>query len=347
MADGPSARLRRARERAGLSQAGLAAAAGVSRSQVSAIEQGRHVPAVDAALRIAAAVGLAVEELFGGGDASAPAPALRPVISRLADGAAVKTAHVGDVLVGAAAGPQPGAWAQADGVARSGGRLERLPGSRDDGCVLAGCDPALAGIDRLTAGRGPARVIGVAATTGQALDALAAGTAHGALVHGPPRRLPTAPVPVRRWRFARWQVGLAYPRDRGTPSLEALLSGPGPLVRRPVAAASDQAVVRAARRAAVPAPRRDAVAAGHVEAAQRAAWTGAAAVTYAPAAAALELGFLALEDHLVELWVAEPWAAHPGVEATVEVLRSASWRQRLEAHPGYDLAGAGTLVEAA
>jgi DNA-binding XRE family transcriptional regulator len=338
--------VREARERCGLSQAELAAAAGVSRSQVSAIEQGRHVPAVDAALRIAAAVGVPVQELFASGDEAEAAAPATGVLGPLPGGAAVRTARVGDALVAAPVGADPRSWATADAVVRHGGAAP-LPGGRTDGCVLVGCDPALAAVAQLSAIRGAGRVIAVSAPTGDALRALAAGRCHGVLVHGRPGRLPTPPVPVRRWRFARWEVGLAYDRGRGRPSLEALLAGGAPLVRRAPSAASDQAVVRAARRLGLGAPPRAVVAAGHLEAAQRAAWTGATAVTYAPAAAALGLGFAPLEDHVVQLWVAEPWQAHPGVEAALEIVGSGAYRRRLGEQRGYDLAGAGAREEAA
>src|SRR5262245_16820813 len=49
------------------SQAQLAQRAGISRAAVSAIEIGRLVPSVAAALALAAAFGCTVEELFGGG----------------------------------------------------------------------------------------------------------------------------------------------------------------------------------------------------------------------------------------------------------------------------------------
>ncbi|HEU4973683.1 MAG TPA: helix-turn-helix transcriptional regulator [Baekduia sp.] len=346
MIDGAAARrLRGARERRGLSQAELALAAEISRSQVSAIEQGRHVPAVDAALRLAAALATSVEELFGpGGDA--PPPAAAGVLGPLAEGAAVRTARVGDALVAAPAGADPRSWAAADGVVQRGA-VAPLPRGRRDGCVLAGCDPALTAVDELTAARGAARVVAVPAPTGAALRALAAGRCHGALVHGRAGHLPQPPVPVRRWRFARWPVGLAYAPQRGGTSLEALLADGPRIVRRPATATSDQAVLRAARRLGLPAPRRAVVAAGHLEAAQRAAWTGAPAVTYGPAAAAMGLAFAPLEDHVVELWVAEPWRDHPGVAAALDVVGSAVLRRRLEALDGYDLTGAGTALEAA
>src|SRR5688572_26843207 len=65
-------RVRSAREALGLSQAQLAAAARLSRQSIGAIEAGRAVPAVDVALRIAAALQRSVEQLFAAPAAAAP-----------------------------------------------------------------------------------------------------------------------------------------------------------------------------------------------------------------------------------------------------------------------------------
>src|SRR5689334_16027730 len=56
--------LRSRRERLGLSQVALAAAVGLSRQSLSAIEAGRSQPGVDVALRLAAALECRVEDLF-------------------------------------------------------------------------------------------------------------------------------------------------------------------------------------------------------------------------------------------------------------------------------------------
>lgn len=59
--DNPVRRRRRAQR---LTQAELAAAVGVSRQTVIAVEQGDYAPSVYLALRIARALGATVEELF-------------------------------------------------------------------------------------------------------------------------------------------------------------------------------------------------------------------------------------------------------------------------------------------
>jgi len=61
---GPN-RVRSTRVALGLSQATLAATTRLSRQSIGAIEAGRATPAVDVALRIAAALDSSVEDLFG------------------------------------------------------------------------------------------------------------------------------------------------------------------------------------------------------------------------------------------------------------------------------------------
>jgi DNA-binding XRE family transcriptional regulator len=334
--------LRRARERAGLTQAELAERAEVSRQLVASAEAGRHAPAVDAALRIARAIGEPVEALFG----EAPAPA-RPVLGgALREGEPVVAGRVGPALAAAplaslAAGDA--CWAMADGVVEDG-EVRLFPGARPDGLVVVGCDPALGLCDQLLSRNGGRAVVAVAGTTGTAVAALAGGRAHAALVHGPDDGLPRPPVPVRRVHLARWQVGIGVGARRRARTLEAVLAGRVPLVQREASAASQQALVRAAGGAAPPAAAR---AQGHVDAARHAAIAGWAAVTFEPAAHQHGLAFLPLEGHRVELWLDERWSDHPGAQALLNLLGSAAFRQRVRLIGGYDLEGCGALKEAA
>jgi transcriptional regulator with XRE-family HTH domain len=58
--------LRRLRQDAGLSQAGLAAAAGIHLRQINRYESGEQQPALDVGMRLAAALGVSLDELAGG-----------------------------------------------------------------------------------------------------------------------------------------------------------------------------------------------------------------------------------------------------------------------------------------
>lgn len=335
--------VRLAREFAGLSQTDLARRADVSRALIGSIERGRHVPAVDAALRIAHVLGASVESLFAAPSSTSPTPVLgRP----LANGAAVRAGRVGERVVVA---PVPARDASGAGFTAADGRIDdgRLTlfsGGRDAGLVVAGCDPALGVAAALLSARGPERLVPVATTSGRALEALVAGRCHGVLVHERERHLPRAPSGVRRWHVTRWRAGLAYERSLGEPSLEALLSARVELVQREASAASQKALERAASALGVdPAPAGP-MADGHLEAAQRAAWSAGAAVTIEPAAEAHGLAFLPFETHVVELWVTERWHEHPGVAALVEVFGSSAFRDRVDQHDGYDLRGCGTVA---
>lgn len=334
----PRGRLRQAREVAGLAQDELARRANVSRAQVSAIEHDRHVPAVDAALRLAWALGVTAEWLFATADE--PVAASSALGETLRDGTPVRAFRVGDRLVAAAVRPPADA---ADGLIEAGALRLFAEGS-DGGAAVLGCDPALAVADALSARRGGERVLGIPATTGQALRALADGRCHGALVHGRFDALPDPPLPVMRWHVARWRVGIGYHRALGHTSLDALLEGETPVVRRHATAASDQAFVRAARRLGLTAPPRGPVAVGHLDAALHASFARAAAVTFEPAAGAHGLRFEPLETHVVQLWVAEPWRAHPGITTLLEILSSRAFRDRVGAQDGYDLDDTGSNV---
>ena len=64
MADGLGNRLREAREAKGWTQAELAERIGVSRKTVNTVENGVFIPSTVVALKLAGALGCAVEELF-------------------------------------------------------------------------------------------------------------------------------------------------------------------------------------------------------------------------------------------------------------------------------------------
>ncbi|MGQ7350219.1 helix-turn-helix transcriptional regulator [Quadrisphaera oryzae] len=74
-AKGRSNGVRAARAVLGLTQADLAAAAGVTRQTVVAVEAGDYAPSVYLALAIAARLGRTVEELFGQDEAKVAAGA--------------------------------------------------------------------------------------------------------------------------------------------------------------------------------------------------------------------------------------------------------------------------------
>lgn len=347
--------LRRLRLDSGLTQGELAARAGVSRQLVAAVEAGRNSPAVDTALALARALGTTVEKLFAAeGTAAASAVAAVEPSAGLPDGP-LRVGRVGNRLVAAPLpdhGTAGAGWALAD-ARWEAGAFRMLAGAGPAGFVVAGCEPALALAERLLPPAGPRSLMAVSAPTGAALRALGAGRVHGAVVHGPPGDLPAAPCSVRRIHFGRWRVGLGV-AGRAAGGLEEILLGSLPLVERDPAAASQQALERAricanssaGRRAGRGGAERGARqrAEGHLDAARRAAVLGGAGVTHEAAARAFGLAFVALEEHAVELWLAEDRADHPGAEALCDLLTQAAFTERVAQHGGYELADCGSRL---
>jgi DNA-binding XRE family transcriptional regulator len=345
MASTPESSLRERRLECGLTQTQLAARAGVSRQLVAAVEAGRNSPGVDAALALARALSTSVEGLF--------AEARRDVVpalgGRLPDAAPLRVGRVADRLVAAELadhGIAGAYWARPDGVLE-GGKLRLFEGASPAGVVLAGCDPALGVAEAMLAGLGARSLLAISASTGTALRALERGRVHAALVHGPRDELPRPAIPVVRWHLARWQVGLAVgPAGRGR-SFEAVLRSGVPVVQREAAAASQHAFERARVAAGIGTVAPGGRGIGHLDGARVAATLGCAAVTTEGAARAFGLGFLALEDHAVEVWVAERWLGHAGIAALGELLATTAFTQRVAQFGGYDLTGCGQDIDAA
>ena len=335
-------RLRERRLECGLTQAELAARAGVSRQLVAAAEAGQNAPAVDAALGLARALSTTVEDLF----ASTSDVFTSALGSILAEGAPLKVGRVGDRLVAAELadhGVAGAGWAKPDGAVRDGS-LHLFAGASPRGLVLAGCDPALGVAEAMLDGLGPSSLLALSAATGTGLEALNRGTVHAAVVHGPRGELPEPPVAVDRFHLARWQVGLGLGGRVRRRSLDGLLAGKAPIAQRDPAAASQQALERAAARAGAAGPRQGPKAGGHIEAARIAATLGCAAVTTEAASRAFGLHFLALEEHVVQIWLAERWRDHPGVETLGNLLTAAAFTERIAQFGGYDLEGCGSRI---
>ncbi|MFC9292542.1 substrate-binding domain-containing protein [Streptomyces sp. NPDC057011] len=326
------------------SQEELAAAAGVSRQSVAAVEGGRQVPSVTAALGLAGALGCSVEELF--------APAGRDVFSPvMADegrpeaGAPLAVARVGENQVWAPLGEGDGhGFTLADAVwSQRGPQL--LDGASVDGFVVAGCEPALGMAAAAAPGRGPGRLVVVHASSGRSMAALAAGRAHGAVVHGPAGELPPVPEGVARWELARWPVGLAH--DGPAPLLSAIGSGRVPVAHRDPQAGSQQALLRSLAAAGAPDRVAGPVVSGHLAAARMtAAGQVAAGITTAAAAARVGLDFSPWEEHVVQLWVDRRFVEHPGMSTLLQVWCSARVSAQLRRVGGYTLTGAGQEVNA-
>jgi putative molybdopterin biosynthesis protein len=217
-------RLRDIRLRRGWDQQRLAQEVGISRQALSSLENGRSVPSVDLALKLARALGTTVEELFAPPGEGTPSPwkeagslppgpePVRVLWAEVAGQLVIRSAPV-DV--------------PADAVRTSRG-LVALPGGADPQRVvwIAGCDPAAPLLAREVERRWPGwRAEALPMTSREALEELARGYVHAAGIHlwdeaAQAYNEPFAravPGPVRVVPYVRWREGVVgeVPR-RGT-----------------------------------------------------------------------------------------------------------------------------------
>jgi DNA-binding XRE family transcriptional regulator len=325
------------REAAGLTQTELAARAGVSRQSIGAVEAGRHLPRVDAALALAAALGVAVEDLFG----ADPVPV--DVISGAvaADGTSVRIGHVGERLVTSPARIGDQGWDIADGTIAAG--VVRSFGRLAPGLVVAGCEPGLEVLERLLR-EGGMGAVAAAGSSATAIAALEGGRVHAAVVHGPTDRslVELRGASVGRFRVAHWQVGVAAPGDAAAGWWQEALSGRMPVVQREQGAGVQRAFEQAVGDAGLPVP--GPRVGTHLEAARRAMISGMPAVTIEPAALAVDAAFHPLEVHEAQLWVATDWLNDRVVTEALNVIVGRSFQARLAGVGGYDLAGSGSRL---
>lgn len=335
-------RLKEARLAARLTQAGLASSARVSRALVSAVEAGRHLPRVDAALALAEVLGTTAAALFGP-ERAAPVDAISG--RSASPGSAVRVGFVGAHTVTTPARHGDEGWEPVDDVV--GAPNGMATAARDPQLVVAGCEPGLRLLERLLQARGT-RALAIGASTATALAALRAGRLHGAVIHfdvdsGAP---PIGDDEIVRFHLGSWRVGLAGPRGGRADWWKGAVSGRKAVIQRESGAGSQTAFERAVRahgrpgRAGVEGPRVP----SHLAASRLCRATGLPAVTIEPAAAAHDVAFHPLETHTVELWLASAHLAETGVTQLLETLHSSNYRRTLESVGGYDLAQLGSRV---
>jgi DNA-binding XRE family transcriptional regulator len=331
-----TSRLKRLRKEAGLTQGELAERTGVSRQLIGAVEAGRNLPRVDAAIALAAALNVDVSDLF--------LPESVPV--DIVTGAypepemPVMVGRVGDTVVTSPARLGLDGWDVADGVVAEG-KLQIFE-QASPGFVVAGCEPGLELLERILREHGMAGVSATASSTA-AIDALTAGRVHAAVVHGPAvdNRADPSGLDVARFALARWRVGIAAPHDAPSNWVDQALSGRVAVVQREEGAGVQRAFKSCLRHdRPVPGPR----VTSHFESARRGVLTSMPAVTIEPAALAVGASFHAIEIHDAQLWVDRRWIREASVAAALDVVAGLRFQRRLLAVGGYDLTGCGDQV---
>jgi len=328
--------LRARRLAMGLSQADVAAATGLSRQLVSAVESGRNVPSVAAALALAGVLQSEVADLF----ADTASTTWEPILGRAPEpGTPVRAVRVGRrgvYLPLPHGGASAEGWQAADGMVVGDG-VDIFDERALQGIVVAGCDPVLRLVSELLPEAGPRRLVNVQATSVEAARALHRDRLHAAVVHGTPERLATPTPRSRSHPVARWRVGLAA-RSQTALDLERIASGEVTIAHRPLGAEAEKALGRAMAPFGGVAALSGVVASGHIAAARR-AYEGSVdvALTMEPAASAFRLEFEPLEEHTVEIRVDERWLDHPGITSLLDLFGSPLLGRRLGVLGGYEL----------
>jgi molybdate-binding protein/DNA-binding XRE family transcriptional regulator len=373
MGDAPGAgsgsRLRLARQARGYSQQQLAGMAGVTRQAVSAVESGLSDPSLRAALGLARALGMTVEEVFG---PSAPAATVtaRPVAPLGDEGGRVTLAPVNDGFV---AMPLRGPKATRAGFLPAGGLAERpgrtagagapvrLIGPPRPTLVVAGCDPALPLLEGPLGLLDPPLALSWwPCSSRESLRLAAAGLVHVAGAHlrgqdgayntGPAAEL--LPHGSEVIGFCSWREGLAL-----RPGLAGDISNVGDLARRGLrlvnrepGAEARSVLDRELAGLGIEAgqlPGYPTEVAGHLEvAAAIAAGLAEAGIASEPAALAYGLDFIPLTVEHFDLVVPAAQAGSREAQALLKILTSRWLLDQLASLPGYDAARCGERIAA-
>ena len=366
---GSGSRLRLARQARGYSQQQLAGMAGVTRQAVSAVESGLSDPSLRAALGLARALGMTVEEVFG---PFAPAPTVtaRPVAPLGDDGGRVTLAPVGDGFV---AMPLHGPKVTRAGFLPAGGLAERAGGTASAGVqirpigpprptlVVAGCDPALPLLDSpLGLLDPPIAVNWWPCSSREALRLAAAGLVHvaGAHLRGQDGAYNTGPAAELLPHggevigFCSWREGLAL-----RPGLAGDVSGVGDVARRGLrlvnrepGAEARTILDRELAELGIAGSKVQGYgteAAGHLEVtAAIAAGLADAGIASEPAALAYGLDFIPLTVEHFDLVIPAGQAGSREVQGLLKILTSRWLLEQVASLPGYDPSRCGEHISA-
>jgi molybdate-binding protein/DNA-binding XRE family transcriptional regulator len=337
-------RVRRLRSDRGWSQQQLAVQAGLSRPEVSAIETGRVVPSVKAALALGSALGTSVEALFGsvsGKRGWAWQPRCLPCRVWLAD--------VGSRRLAFPCESGFGGLAAHDMVVKSEPLPEQTTAAPPT-LVIAGCDPAVGLLVDALRARG-LRVLVLVRSSSKALELLHAGLVHVAGIHlAGLRSAGNAPAVLkhlgkgyRLWRWAVWETGVAVAPQRAPLSLDTRQLARLRWVGRDAGSGARRSLDRLF--AGAP-PRFELVASDHREVAQTIR-LGAADAGMCIRVAADEAGldFLRVRCEPYDLCFSQTLATDPAISALGAALSDPQLKRLLGEVPGYESKSCGLQAD--
>lgn len=333
------------RQRAGLSQAELAARAGISRAAVSSIETESVVPSVRAALAIARVLDCTVEELCGG--TAAESPSFRwavepgPGCTRFWESQEIDTSLRFPVEA-LALNPFP-----PDGFL-SGGSNRKTPAIPS--LALACCDPAARFFASEFEKLSGVRMLVLPRNGRQALQLLSQGSVHLGGIHAATEENPDANVQRVRsvlgegWALLRltdWRTGIAVANGTTARTANGAIKAARRWAMREKGAAARECLdeLLGARKAS------GRVVGGHREVADAVKWGWAdAGITLELCAAENSLRFVSVRTEGLDLVFSTRLLADPRVKKLIAMIQSRAFRRPGEAPTGYSTARAGNLV---
>ena len=330
------------------SQEELARRTGVSRTGISAIEMGRLVPSVAAALSIAEKFGCSVEEIFSiHQEAAAPRiwawpPQREPT--------RYWCAEVDDQQLLYPVEQSPLGVIPFDGVLRENKFLDYPHFVPENTLVVACCDPAVGLLASQMARSNVFRLLPFQRSSGQALSLLGQGVIHVAGIHlgrathaDDNRRIVKKRLGCgyTMLRVAIWEEGVAIAPGLQLPSVQAVLSARLRWVgREPGSAARKRLDDLLANRKS---PRRIAYDHRGVAQAIRCGWADAG-VCHRLVAEEAGLDFLGVEKETYDLCWPSRFDNDSRIQALLGAVRSAHYRDSLADLPGIESRNAGELI---
>lgn len=374
-------RLRQLRLAKGLSQADLAASAGITRQAVCAIEATQYLPTTAVALRLAGALQCRVEDLFNlvttgdlvQGDligtvglGSAKGKPVRVKLVRVGSRLIVRpVAHLGDMLNytipadGLLVGGLDGSGRPTS--RRATVRLLRDRRAIDQEIAIAGCDPAvfLAG-EYLRRRQAASTVVGWTMGSAAALEALKRGEVHMAGLHLVDAKSGESNLPYLRRHlkgedftivtFASWEEGFLVRagNPKGIRSIDDVVRPNVVLINREVGSGARALLDRLLAEAGVPSARVQGYqrsTSSHFHVARLIA-EGQADVGIGVRAAANQYGldFIPIQPARYDLVTSKTFlATHPSLSNLLDTIVSRPFRTEVETLGGYDMTEAGKI----
>lgn len=358
------------RRKRGLSAIQLAAAAGVSRQTIYAMEAGTYVPNTAVALRLAQALSATVEDLFALPNLAAE-PKLRAERATLLPGSPqpqtgqpVQLCQVDTRLIASAPSPIPWYFPATDAVvddqaAPKGKAAVQIFQTEDDFAnriLIAGCDPGISVLSRHALAAGTELVL-AHRNSSQALALLKQGAVHVAGTHLKDEASGESNLPaiarlfpknsVAVISFAVWEEGILTARNnpKNIRGVEDLVRQDVTIVNREKGSGSRALLDSRLKRLSLEGNLingYETLAPGHLPAAWQ-VQSGAADCCLATGAAARIFGlhFIPLVTERYDLVIRRRYLDLPRMQSLLDTLSRSHFRRELEGLGGYDTKVAG------